>query len=203
MKPTCNAGSLVLAMALVQLLAASPARSQDRGRGGEVPPDEPTYTGVVTAYEPDKSVSVGIRRRGGENTEFEYAIVKGKTQIELRAGVKAVEVGLVVSVWGDRDNPKNAARLAFELEAPTIHGTVTDYQADKFIIVRASLRGGGVQESEFSIVKGKTQIGLADGTTAIEVGVGISVWADKVDATKAAKILADPVVPKAPRRQDR
>ena len=118
MKQVRSAAAILLSVAVAILIHGTLAHAQDRGRGGKAPPTAPTVKGKVVAYEVDKSITIETKSRGGEAKKTEFAIVKGKTQIELGAGVKAIEVGIVVSVWADKDDPKNAAKIAAQAAAP-------------------------------------------------------------------------------------
>jgi hypothetical protein len=72
----------------------------------------------VVAYEADRSITVETTARGGETRKTEFLIVKDKTLVELGAGVKAIEPGATVSVWAEKDNPENAAKIAAQGIAP-------------------------------------------------------------------------------------
>ncbi len=98
-------------------------------------------------------------------------------------------MGVVVSVWAEKDDPKVAAKILAEPEPPMVKGKVSAYEADKSIVVQVSTRGGAGGESTFSIVKGKTRIDFSAGAKAIDVGVEVLVWADKDDAKQADRIL--------------
>lgn len=173
---------LILPVALALMAGAALARAQDR-RGG-TPQEPPTLRAKVSAYEADRSITLETKVRGGGVEKTEFAIVKEKTKIELLAGVKAVEPGMIASVWTDKDNPKNAARIAVEPEPPTAKGKVTAHTPDVSLALETPIRNGGVQTSEFSLVKGKTQL---EGTP--EVGMTVSVWADKENPKNAARVV--------------
>jgi hypothetical protein len=184
--------STFLSVAAVVLAHASLAQAQ--GRGGTNPPEPPTLKGKVAAYEADASISVETRARGGQTNKTEFSIAKGKTKIELGAGIQAIEPGVTVSVWADKDDPKAAARILAEPEAPTVRGKVVAYEADKSITVETRTRGGEARTTEFALVKGKTLIELT-GVKAIEAGMTVSVWAEKDNPKNAAKVAAQGAQP--------
>ncbi len=72
----------------------------------------PTAAGKVVAYEVGKSITVEVKKRGGQTEKLEFAIVKDKTKVELLGTTKAIEVGTEVRIWADKDNPKTAARIS-------------------------------------------------------------------------------------------
>jgi len=189
-----KAGAFFIPVALAFLFHGSLAHAQNR-RGGN-PPEPPTLKGKVAAYEADASITIETKVRGGQTNKTEFTIVKGKTQIELGAGVKAIEVGITASVWAEKDTPKVAAKVVAEPEPPTVKGKVVAYEADSSITVETPAgRGREAGKVEFSIVKGKTRIELGGGAKAIEVGMTVSVYADKDNPKAAAKILAQGVAP--------
>jgi len=179
--------SIILAMLVTS------AAAQDRGRGA--PAEPPTIQGKVTAYAPDQTITVGTRARGGAVLETAFSIVKDKTQVVLEGDLKAIEVGTSVSVWADKDSPKNAARIIARPEPPAARGKVTAYEPDTSIKIQSAARGGAVRETEFSIAKDKTRI-----EGKVEVGATVSVWADKENPTTAARIAAQGAAP-APRNR--
>jgi hypothetical protein len=71
----------------------------------------PTAAGKVVAYRVDQSITVEVKKRGGETQKHEFAIVMDKTKVELLGTTKAIEVGTEVRIWADMDNPKAAARI--------------------------------------------------------------------------------------------
>jgi len=114
MKPVRSAASILLSAAAALLINGSLASGQDRGRGGNQGAP-PTLRGKVVAYEADQSITVETKAaRGGEAKKTEFTLVKDKTKIELVAGVKGIEVGVTVSVWTDKDDPKTAAKVVVQ-----------------------------------------------------------------------------------------
>ncbi len=195
MNPIRSAGVVFFSVALALLIQHPPAQGQDQGRRGNAPSEGPAVRGMVAAYVADTSITVETRRRNDQVTKTEFSIVKGKTRIELGAGVKSIVEGARVTVWADKDNAKIAARILAEPGPPTAKGKVAAYEADTSITVATPVRGGQVNKTEFSIVKGKTRIELGSGVKAIEVGAGVSVWADSDNPKNAAWILAEPEAP--------
>ncbi len=183
--------ALMAAAAL--LIGSTQLLAQDRGRGK--PAEPPTLRGKVGAYEADVSITVETRLRGGQVEKTEFSIVKGKTLVELGTGVKAIEVGGTVSVWADKENPKAAAKVVAEPEAPTVQGKVTAYEADKTLVVERKTRSGDAKSTEFSLVKGRTVIELGTGVKALEVGQTVSVWAEKDDPKAAARVAVQGAAP--------
>ncbi len=97
-----------LSLALVASVPAQRVKNADKAKAAA-----PTAVGKVAAYEADKSITVETKSgRDKKVVKTEFAIVKDKTKIELPAQVKAIEVGMTVSVWADKDNPKQAAKIA-------------------------------------------------------------------------------------------
>jgi Protein of unknown function (DUF1549)/Protein of unknown function (DUF1553) len=155
----------------------------------------PTATGKVIAYEADKSITVEVSKRGGLTEKVEFAIVKDKTKIELTGRIQALAVGVDVRIWADKDNVKNAARIATgtpvaNADAPTAAGKATAYEANKSITVEVPKRGKMAEKQEFAIIKDKTKIEFVGETKAIEIGTPVRVWADKDNAKNAERISA-------------
>jgi ribosomal protein S17 len=90
----------------------NPSTAARIAAGAAVNAAGPTATGKVLAYEADKSITVEVKRRGGEVEKKEFVLSKDRTKIELLGAVKAIEVGTEVRIWADSDNPKNAARIS-------------------------------------------------------------------------------------------
>jgi len=187
MIPVRSAPAVLLSVAAL-LINGALALAQDGGKGGNQG-DPPTLKGKVAAYKANTSITVETQARGGQANKTEFSILKDKTKIELGAGIRAIEPGMVVSVWADKDNPKAAAKVVAEAEAPTVKGKVVAYEADKSITVETKARGGEAKNTEFALVKDKTKIELSAGAKAVEVGVTVSVWADKDDPKAAAKVV--------------
>lgn len=111
MKLTCHvrAGMAVLALGILlnaqsSGLAQRPKPSPDAG--------PPTATGKVLVYEAGKSITVEVKKRGGKTEKRDFAIVKGRTKVELQGTTKAIEVGTQVRIWADKDDPNTAERIS-------------------------------------------------------------------------------------------
>lgn len=193
-KPVHGLSAALVSVAAALLVTSALAQAQDRGRGGK-PAEPPAVKGKVAAYEEDKSIAVETAVRGGGVKRTEFSIVKDRTRIELGLGIRAIEPGVVVSVFPEKDNPRNAAKIVAEPRSANLTGKVVAYEADKSITVGINVRGGRVSKTEFAIVKGRTQIELGLGVKAIEPGVRVSVWADLDDPKNAAKVAAEPDAP--------
>src|SRR5262245_19179584 len=120
---TALVGMVVLAVAMLLLVNSSGSAQRP-----QADPTLPTATGKVVAYEADKSITVEVKKRGGLVEKREFALVKDRTRIELTGTVKAIEIGTEVRIWADKENPKNAARVAAgtnsDAGAPTAVGKV-------------------------------------------------------------------------------
>jgi cold shock CspA family protein len=173
-------------LATAAFLLAAPLLGQD---------SPPTRRGTATAYEADVSITVTTQGRGDQVQKSEFSIVKDRTKIEFGVGRKTLDTGAAVSVWADPENPKNALKILVEPGTPTLRGTVEAYEPDVSITIGIRVRGGQSSKTEFSIVKGETQVELGAGVTSIEPGRTVSVWAEQGDRKKAAKILAEPEPP--------
>lgn len=195
MKVTWNARFGRTVLVLATLLVANPTGSAQRPRPAQAGP--PTATGKVLAYEADKSVTIEVKRRAGKVEKLDFAIVKDKTKLELPPAAKTLEVGTEVRVWADKDNPKNAARIAAGTgagaDSPTATGKVLAYDSAKAITVEVMQRGGQTKKLEFAIVKDKTKVELLGAVEAIEVGIQVRIWADKDTPNTAARISAGTV----------
>lgn len=88
---------------------AAPATA--RGGDKTAANNNPTIVGQVVAYEADKSITVEVKRRGGQSIERQFNIVKDKSTIELLGDTKKIAKGTTVSVWSDKDDTKLAARI--------------------------------------------------------------------------------------------
>ncbi len=80
--------------------------------------DAATARGQVAVFEADKSITVEFKQRGGKTGKAEFSIVKDQTKIELAGDAKAIAVGMPVSVWADKNDPKLAARIVAGASAP-------------------------------------------------------------------------------------
>lgn len=89
---------------------AGTARPASRNPAGATAVAAPSALGQVVAYEAGKSITVEIRRRGGEASRSEFTL-NDKSTIELRGDAKEIQVGMPVSVWTDKDSPKVASRI--------------------------------------------------------------------------------------------
>ena len=136
-----RAGLTVLAVASLLMVTVSSSAQRPRPNADTAGP--PTATGKVVDYTADKSITVEVKKRGGQTEKLEFAIVKDKTKVELGRAAKAIELGTDVRVWADKDNPKAAARIAAgggaDAAAPTATGKVLAYQADKSITVEVKV----------------------------------------------------------------
>jgi hypothetical protein len=107
---------LFLIAAALALLASTSALLAQRNNAPAAAADKadaPTVVGKVVAYDADKSIT--IETPAGRNVEArktEFVIVKDKTKIELPPRKQAIEVGMTLAVWTDKENPKQAAKIA-------------------------------------------------------------------------------------------
>ncbi|MCI0359312.1 MAG: hypothetical protein L0211_12610 [Planctomycetaceae bacterium] len=113
-------GTVWASAACSLLLIAGSASAQRERKPNAVPApadavrpqaEAPTIVGKVAAYEADKSITVEVKMRGGKSRQTEFSIVKDQTKIELLGDAKEIAVGLPVSVWAGKDNPKSATRI--------------------------------------------------------------------------------------------
>jgi hypothetical protein len=196
--------------------AAQDRAARDRAAQDNVNPAAPTATGKVTAYDPEKSITLEVSRRGGAKN-FEFVIVKDKTRIDLPPRANEIKVGMVLSVWADPQDPKLAARIGANTPPaappntrrrnngrgaqppPTAVGQVKAYDAETSITIEVKERGGKTRQAEFTIVKDQTRIELLGDTKTIAVGTAVSVWADKEYPRRAARIVAGANNPPAQR----
>jgi RNA polymerase sigma factor (sigma-70 family) len=85
-------------------------RPQPKPNPAPAPADAPTVVGRVVAYEPDRSITIESTTRAGTKISA-FAIIKGTTRIELPTRVKDIQVGTILPVWADRDDPKLAVHI--------------------------------------------------------------------------------------------
>ena len=97
-------------LALLTVATLLIVTSSGSGQRPQADATAPTATGKVIAFEGDKSLTVEVKKRGGQVEKVEFAIVKDRTKVELLGTTKAIEIGTEVRVWADKDNPKAAAR---------------------------------------------------------------------------------------------
>jgi RNA polymerase sigma factor (sigma-70 family) len=89
--------------------AAEPApRPQPRPAPARA--EAPTMTGRVVAYEPNQSITLETTSRAGVK-KTEFVIVKDTTRIELPTRAREIQVGMILSIWTDRSDPKRALRI--------------------------------------------------------------------------------------------
>ncbi len=106
---------LALAAGLLCFLAGSvPAQQADKANPDYFKPSGHKTVGKVTAYEPDKSITVEMTAKDSKVTKRVFTIVKDKTKIELPADVKALAVGMMVIVNPEKDNNKLAAKISVQ-----------------------------------------------------------------------------------------
>jgi hypothetical protein len=114
--------SLLAAILVVALASREPAQRPNNQNPNQAKPDAnaPTATGKVVAYEADKSITLEVGGGRTEAKKVEFALVKDKTKIELppRVKDKGIQAGMVLAVWADKDNPRQAARIAVPAAGP-------------------------------------------------------------------------------------
>ena len=96
-------------LAIAQDAQAQPRRAPTQR--AQAAAEAPAIVGQVAAIQADKSITVEVKQRGGTTRQSEFSIVKDQTKIELLGDAKAIAVGMPVSIWADKDNPKLASRV--------------------------------------------------------------------------------------------
>jgi uncharacterized protein DUF1553/uncharacterized protein DUF1549 len=91
--------------------ASSANQPRTRRTNNRAAAEAATAVGQVAAFEADKSITVEVRQRGGQTRKSQFSIDKDRTKIELAGEAKEIAVGLPVSVWADKNDPKLAARI--------------------------------------------------------------------------------------------
>jgi hypothetical protein len=90
--------------------AAADRRARPKPEAAPAPAEAPTIVGKVVAYEANKSITIESTTRAGTR-KSDFSIVKDKTKIELPNRVKDIQVGMILPVWADKDDPKLAIRI--------------------------------------------------------------------------------------------
>ncbi len=181
------------------------AAGTDRQAEGEA--EAPPATGKVSSYQPNQSITIEVQQRR-ETRQVEFRVVRERTKIELPPRQQEIRIGIVLSVWADKEDPTLAARIApaggdapaqgtrrpnrrpDNTDPPGTRGQIAAYEAEKSITVEVKQRGGQTRKTEFNIVKDRTKIELAGDAKEIEVGLPVTVWSDKDEPQLAARIVA-------------
>jgi len=70
----------------------------------------PTVVGKVVEYKPGASIVIEAATRSGVSRR-EFTLRADKTKVELPPRIKELAVGINISLWADKDDPKLAARI--------------------------------------------------------------------------------------------
>lgn len=67
--------------------------------------------GQVVAYEAGKSITVEVKRRGGQADNTRINLVEDHAKIELVGEAREIAAGIPVSIWLDKNSPPTAIRI--------------------------------------------------------------------------------------------
>jgi RNA polymerase sigma factor (sigma-70 family) len=139
--------------------------------------DPPTLPlGAVVAYEKDRSITLEALTSSGKRN-FPFLITPNRTEVRVIGG-QDIAVGMNATVWADRDDPKQAARIVANPKSPTAQGKILAYEEGKSITLGLTTTNVGGRQAAFLIERDVTEVRLLQGLTGITVGQNASVWVD-------------------------